>query len=149
MRSQIQVARAFESFDTLEHRRIRSRLKFVHARLLELEDQQQARVRRSVERAGKQPPRLAAELTEIGELQEMAGQLLLSPVDSAAAVYVPAPVMSLQLQSAIGYAQAHQVISLLSAALARGTGVDFSSTSVASRQAGDRGRRAASVANSC
>jgi predicted component of viral defense system (DUF524 family) len=129
VRSQIQVARAFESLDTLEHRWIRSRLKFVHARLLELHAQQQARVRRSSERTGKEPPRLAAELAEITELQELVGQFLASPVISAATVDVPASVTSLQLQSAIGYAQAYQVLSLLSAALAGEDGSEQYSTS--------------------
>lgn len=129
VRSNIQVARAFESLDTIEHRWIRSRLKFVHARLLELEAEQQSRVWRALERTGKKPPRLAAELTEITELQEMVGQFLASPVISAATVDVPASVTSLQLQSGVGYAQAYQILSLLSAALAGGDGSEQYSTS--------------------
>lgn len=129
VRSQIQVSSAFESLDTLEHRWIRSRLKFVHARLLELEAEQQVRVQRSVKRSGKRPPRLDAELAEIGELQDIVGQFLLSPVISAATADVPASVTSLQLQSAIGYSQAYSVLSVLSAALAGDDGTDQYSTS--------------------
>ena len=129
VRSRIQVSRAFESLDTFEHRWIRSRLKFVHARLLELESEQSARVRRSVERTGKRPPRLDAELAEIGELKELVGQFLLSPVISSATIDVPASATSLQLQSAIGYSQAYRVLSVLSAALAGDAGTDQYSTS--------------------
>ncbi len=129
VRSRIRVSRAFESLDTFEHRWIRSRLKFVHARLLELESEQAARVRRSVERTGKRPPRLDAELSEIGELREMVGQLLLSPVMSSATVEVSASATSLQLQSAIGYSQAYRVLSVLGAALAGDDGTDKYSTS--------------------
>lgn len=129
VRSQIQVSRAFESLDTFEHRWIRSRLRFVHARLLELESEQAARVRRSVERTGKRPPRLDAELSEIGELKELVGQFLLSPVISSATIDVPASATSLQLQSAIGYSQAYRVLSVLSAALVGDAGADQYSTS--------------------
>lgn len=129
VRSQIQVSRAFESLDTLEHRWIRSRLKFVHARLLELEAEQAARVRRSMERTGKRPPRLGAEFSEIGGLKELVEQLLLSPVISSATIDVPASATSLQLQSAIGYSQAYRILSVLSAALASDDGSDQYSTS--------------------
>jgi hypothetical protein len=128
-RSRIQVSQAVESLDTLEHRWIRSRLKFVRGRLLELEAEQQARVRRSVERTGKRPPRLDAELAEIGEFGEMVGHLLLSPVISAATADVPVSATSLQLQSAVGYSVAYGVLSDLSAALAGDAGSDQYSTS--------------------
>lgn len=129
VRSQIRVSRAFESLDTFEHRWIRSRLKFVHARLLALKAEQVARVDRSVGRTGKRPPRLDAELLEIAELEEVVGQFLLSPVISSATVDVPASATSLQLQSAIGYSQAYRVLSVLGAALTGDDGSDRYSTS--------------------
>ncbi|MGC5271450.1 hypothetical protein ACPXAU_23640, partial [Salmonella enterica] len=73
--------------------------------------------------------RLDAELAEIGELKELVGQFLLSPVISSATIDVPASATSLQLQSAIGYSQAYRVLSVLSAALAGDDGTDQYSTS--------------------
>lgn len=129
VRSHIQVSRAFESLDTFEHRWIRSRLKFVHARLLAFEAEQEARARRSAERTGKRPPRLDAELSEIGSLRELVEQLLLSPVITSATIDVPASATSLQLQSAPGYSQAYGVLSLLAAALSGDDGTECYSTS--------------------
>lgn len=129
VRSNIRVPRAYESLDTFEHRWIRSRLKAVLSRLAQLEVEQRLRVGRSVDRTGRQPPRLTAELDEIADISREIGRLLDSPVISAATVDVPASATSVQLQSAIGYGQAHQVLSILSAALTDEVGPAQYSTS--------------------
>ncbi|MBD8467060.1 DUF2357 domain-containing protein [Plantibacter sp. CFBP 8798] len=122
VRSEIRVSRSFETLDTLEHRWIRSRLKFVHRRLTELELEQRGRVLRATVRSGKPAPRLEAELAEIEEMQEVVGKFVLSPVLSAVTADAPASVTSLRLQTGIGYSQAHSLLNMLSAALTAGDG---------------------------
>jgi hypothetical protein len=129
VREHIQVPRSYESLDTLEHRWIRSRLKTVLARLTELEADQQQRVDRSAKRSGKQPPRLAAELSEISSIKDDIGRLLETPVIAAATLDVPLTTTSIQLQGAIGYGQAYRVLTTLSAALVQAAGSEQFSTS--------------------
>jgi hypothetical protein len=117
VRTQIDVPRTYESLDTVEHRWLRSRLKYVHQRLLAFADEQRDRIRRGKARLGKTPPRLQAELGEIVELVTLVEQLLAQPAIAAATVDVPASVSTIQLQSAIGYEQAHRILIRLGSAL--------------------------------
>jgi hypothetical protein len=117
VRSQIEVRRSHETLDTFEHRWLRARLRFVHARLLALGAEQEGRITRSKQRSGREPARLVAESAELTALTRIAAQLLEVPVILAATADVPASSSSLQLQTAIGYSEAYRILTALGAAL--------------------------------
>jgi hypothetical protein len=115
--AQLPVDRATDTLDTFEHRWLRSRLRFVHARLLGLRAEQDERVARAQSRGGSAPTRLTAEQGELTDMVRALEQLIKLPVMEAATVEVSASFTSLQLQSGIGYGEAYRVLTALSSAL--------------------------------
>src|SRR6185312_1317488 len=78
--AQLPVDRASDTLDTFEHRWLRSRLRFVHARLLSLRVGQDERIARAQSRGGSAPTRLIAEQGELTDMVVTLEQLIKLPV---------------------------------------------------------------------
>lgn len=119
VRSWLPIERTNDTLDTFEHRWLRSRLRFVHGRLLALGSEQDARISRTAKSSGREklPQRLIAEREEISGMTLVIEQLLRLPVIEAATIDVPSSLSSLQLQGATGYSEAYRILTALASAL--------------------------------
>lgn len=115
--SRLPVSRPSGTLDTFEHRWLRSRLRFVHSRLLALMAEQNSRIERARSRSGTAALRLEAECDELASIMAVAEQLLALPVLEAATTDVAASYSSLQLQTAVGYGESYRILTALGAAL--------------------------------